>query len=235
MTMIAIMQPTYLPWLGYLAMIDRVDHFVFLDNVQFERRSWQQRNRIKTASGEVMLTIPVRSKGRREQRLDEVSIDGTQDFPIRHIRSIQHAYARAPFYDQFAPELFAQLQTPNVLLADVTIAVIGWLLRQYAIETDCVRGSTLSATGTKDALLCNISKQLNADRYLSPPGSAQYLDQSTVFQDANIPVLYHTYEHPIHKQINGVFQPFMSAIDLLFNCGPDDGLKILRQGVQCVC
>ena len=230
--MVAIMQPTYLPWLGYLAMIDRVDRFVFLDNVQFERRSWQQRNRIKTASGEVMLTIPVRSKGRRDQRIDKVGIDETQNFPIRHIRTIQHAYAKAPFYDRFAPELFAQLRTPTSLLADVTISVIGWLLRQYAIDTDCVRGSTLSAAGAKDALLCNISKQLNADRYLSPPGSANYLDRSKVFRDADISILYHPYEHPTHDQINGAFQPFMSAIDLLFNCGPDDGLRILRQGVQ---
>jgi hypothetical protein len=226
------MQPTYLPWLGYLAMIDRVDRFVFLDNVQFERRSWQQRNRIKTTSGEVMLTIPVRSKGRRDQRIDKVWIDEAQDFPTRHIRSIQHAYAKAPFYDRFAPELFERLRTPTSLLADVTISVIGWLLRQYSIDTDCVRGSTLSAAGAKDTLLCNISKQLNADRYLSPPGSANYLDRSNVFRDADIPILYHTYEHPTHDQINGAFQPFMSAIDLLFNCGPDDGLRILRQGVQ---
>lgn len=232
MTIVAIMQPTYLPWLGYLAMIDRVDQFVFLDNVQFERRSWQQRNRIKTANGEILLTIPVRSKDRREQRLDEVRIDGTQDFPKRHIRSIQHAYAKAPFYEKLAPDLFAQLCTPTPLLADVTITVIEWLLRQYSINTNCVRGSTLSATGTKDVLLCNISKELNANKYLSPPGSAKYLDQSTVFQNADIPVSYHTYEHPIHKQINGPFQPFMSAVDLLFNCGPDEGVKILRQGIQ---
>lgn len=232
MTIVAIMQPTYLPWLGYLAMADRVDHFVFLDNVQFERRSWQQRNRIKTVSGEVMLTIPVRSKGRRNQCIDEVRIDKAQDFPTRHIRSIQHAYAKAPYYEKFAPDLFAQLCTPTSLLAEVTISLITWLLRQYAIDTKCVRGSTLSATGTKDVLLCNISKELNADEYLSPPGSAKYLGQSNVFQDADIPVLYHKYDHPIHKQINGPFQPFMSGIDLLFNCGPDEGLRILRQGIQ---
>ena len=178
------------------------------------------------------LRVQLPSVDRRDQRIDEVSIDGDQDFPIRHIRSIKHAYVKAPFYNRFAPELFERLHTPTSLLADVTLSVIGWLLRQFAIDTDCVRGSTLSAAGTKDVLLCNISRQLNADRYLSPPGSASYLNQSNSFRDANISVLYHTYEHPTYNQINGTFQPFMSAIDLLFNCGPDDGLKILRQGVQ---
>ena len=232
MTTVAIMQPTYMPWMGYLAMVDRVDRFVFLDNVQFDRRSWQQRNRIKSANGEVMLTIPVRSKGRRNQHIDEVEIDADQDFIAKHIRSIEHAYARAPFYEQFAPELFDQLRAPTVSLADITVTVIGWLLRQYVIDTDCVRASTIAAAGQKDILLCNISQQLGADTYLSPPGAANYLDQSDAFRDAGISVRYHGYKHPTHDQINGPFQPFMGAVDLLFNCGPDKGLKILRQGVQ---
>ena len=232
MKMIAIMQPTYLPWMGYLAIIDRVDQFVFLDNVQFDRRSWQQRNRIKTPNGETILTIPVRSKGRRDQCIDEVEIDTAQDFAARHIRSIQHAYAKAPFYGQFAPDLFDQLKARADLLADVTIPVTGWLLRQFAIDTECVRASTLDVAGQKDALLCSISQQLGADTYLSPPGAANYLDQSDAFRDAGISVRYHIYEHPTHTQINGAFEPYMGAIDLLFNCGPDDGLEILRKGVQ---
>lgn len=232
MKMIAIMQPTYLPWMGYMAMVDRVDRFVFLDNVQFDRRSWQQRNRIKTANGETMLTIPARSKGRRDQRIDEVEIDTDQEFAVRHIRSIEHAYARAPFYDRFAPDLFDQLNTTAELLVDVTIPVMGWLLRQFAIDTDCVRASALDVPGQKDALLCGISQQLDADTYLSPPGAANYLDQSDAFRDAEISVRYHAYEHPTHTQTNGTFRPFMGAIDLLFNCGPDDGLEILRKGVR---
>lgn len=232
MTMIAIMQPTYLPWMGYLAMVDRVDQFVFLDNVQFDRRSWQQRNRIKTANGETMLTVPVRTKGRRDQRINEVEIDTDQDFAVRHIRSIEHAYARAPFYGHFAPEFFDQLRTPDMFLSDMTISVVGWLLRQFAIDTECVRASALDVEGQKDTLLSNISQQLGADIYLSPPGAANYLDQSDAFREAGISVRYHDYEHPTHQQINGVFQPFMGAIDLLFNCGPEDGLEILRQGVR---
>ena len=81
MTSVAIMQPTYLPWLGYFALMDRVDIFVFLDSVQFERRSWQQRNRIKGPDGPRMLTVPVFKKGLRDQRIDEVRIDPSAGFP----------------------------------------------------------------------------------------------------------------------------------------------------------
>ena len=93
---VAIMQPTYLPWIGYLAMIDRVDQFIYLDSVQFARRSWQQRNRIKTANGELMLTIPVSSKGRRDQLISETSVLWTSGFAPKHVRAIEAFPAAIP-------------------------------------------------------------------------------------------------------------------------------------------
>src|SRR3546814_6184157 len=98
MTTIAIMQPTYLPWIGYFGMIDRADIFVFLDSVQFARRSWQQRNRIKTANGPLMLTVPVHKKGARDQTIAEVRIDEQAQFPLTQMRAIEHALQKAPYF-----------------------------------------------------------------------------------------------------------------------------------------
>ena len=95
MTTVAIMQPTYLPWLGYFALMDRVDTFVYLDSVQFARRSWQQRNRIRSADGEVMLTIPVAKKGLRDQKIAEVEILYSSEFPRRHVDILSANYRRA--------------------------------------------------------------------------------------------------------------------------------------------
>src|SRR3954447_20658722 len=100
------MQPTYLPWVGYLDLIDRVDCFVFLDDVQFARRSWQQRNRIKTAAGEQMLTVPVHKKGLRDQTIAEAQIDWESEFADKHCRAMELAYARAPHFKLFSSELF---------------------------------------------------------------------------------------------------------------------------------
>ena len=89
------MQPTYLPWIGYFDLIDRVDCFVFLDSVQFDRRSWQQRNRVLTTQGPRWVTVPVKSKGRRDQRICDVEIDQSSEFGRKHLETLRHAYHRA--------------------------------------------------------------------------------------------------------------------------------------------
>ena len=99
MTSAAIMQPTYLPWCGYMALIESVDEFVLLDTVQFAKRSWQQRNQIKTRNGPLWLTVPVVSKGLRNQKICDVKIDTERDFPQRHIRTIELNLSKTPFQE----------------------------------------------------------------------------------------------------------------------------------------
>ena len=101
---IAISQPTYLPWIGYLDLIDQVETFVLLDNVQFERQSWQHRNRIKTPSGLHWLTVPVLFRGRFGQLINEVEIRDIE-FWRNHLRAIELNYRRAPFFADYFDEL----------------------------------------------------------------------------------------------------------------------------------
>jgi WbqC-like protein family len=229
MSTVAIMQPTYLPWLGYFALMDRVDTFVYLDSVQFVRRSWQQRNRIKSARGEVMITIPVAKKGLREQKIAEVDILYGPEFPHRHINILTESYRRAAFFDAYAPALYAMLQAGHRKLADLTIAICEWLAQTFSITTRRIRATSMDNAGSKADLLVHLCRQLDADRYISPTGSHEYLAGSDAFTNAGIELRYHAFEHPTYDQLYASFLPFMAAIDLLFNLGPQS-LAVIRAG-----
>lgn len=230
MTVVAIMQPSYLPWAGYLAMIERADVFVFLDSVQFARRSWQQRNRIKSSAGELMLTIPVLKKGRRDQMINEVEIDPTTKFAEKHEAAIRNNYAGAPNFDEFAPVLFDCFRQDHRYLSTLTIDIIEWLMRSIGCTTPTHRSSALGATGRKDELLLAICQELDADTYLSAPTSKDYLDESDCFPGSGVEIAYHEYDHPVYPQKFGDFLPNMSALDMLFNTG-NDCREILMSGV----
>lgn len=229
---IAIMQPTFLPWIGYFAMIDRVDRFVYLDSVQFAKRSWQQRNRIKAAQGELMLSVPVLSKGKRDQTIAEAQIDWDSGFAAKYVRSIESAYRSAPHFAEHFEPLRERLTASAPSLADYTIGLIEFLCASFGITTPRERSSNLKATGQKADLLATICSELGAARYLSAPGSRDYIEESDAFRKAGVAVNYHNYEHPAYPQGAGEFLPYMAAIDLLFHCGGEAGLRIIRQGVS---
>lgn len=227
------MQPTYLPWLGYFALMRSVDLFVFLDSVQYTRRSWQQRNQIKTPTGAAWLTVPVLSKGKRDQRIDEVEIDKTRDFPESHARALELNYSRTPHYAEHAPGVAALLRTDDILLANLNIRLIESIATVLGISTPVRRSSELSTSGTKADLLASICDQVGATEYISPPGSKEYLDASEAFATRGIAVRYFQYTPVEYPQSFGVFLPYMSVVDALFNCGRqtrfliDDGGSIV--------
>ncbi len=229
MKSIGIMQPTYLPWLGYFAMMAEVDTFVFLDSVQFERRSWQQRNRIKGPAGAQTLTIPVRSKGLREQLIQEVKIEETADFRRKHVKAIQCAYSKARYYHQYKDAIFHSIETCGDSLCELNIQLIMHLKELLGIHVPCFRSSETPAIGTKADLLVSICEHFGAKRYLSPVGSKVYIDQTTVFEDHHIRVEYNDFQHPVYEQLYGEFLPFLSIVDLLFNEGPAS-LQIIQKG-----
>jgi hypothetical protein len=228
---IAISQPTYLPWLGYFDLIDQVDSFVLLDSVQFEKQSWQQRNRIKTPTGLQWLTVPVVFRGRLEQRITEVVIRDPE-FPEKHVRAIELNYRRARFFDRYFPELEGILKKhrSGSHLADLNLEIIRWTCAALDIHTPLVRSSDLRQEGRRSQLLVNLCRCLSADRYLSPPGSATYLmDDLQLFAAAGIKVAFHNFEHPEYRQLFPPFVPYASVLDVLFNEG-EMSSQILRSG-----
>lgn len=228
---IAISQPTYLPWLGYFDLIDQVDTFVFLDSVQFEKQSWQHRNRIKTPVGLQWLTVPVSFRGRFGQQIRDVEIrDG--DFVRKHLRAIELNYRRAPFFENHFLQIsqIFEKYSSGASLAELNIEIIRWCCAVFGIQASLIRSSQLNECGRRSELLVNLCRRLNADMYISPPGSAVYLlDDLGLFGDAGIEVGFHRYQHPEYKQLFPPFTPYASAIDLILDEGPRAG-EILRSG-----
>ncbi|KZR73707.1 WbqC family protein [Prochlorococcus marinus] len=214
------MQPTYLPWIGYFGLILSADLFVLLDNVQFARRSWQQRNQIKTVQGSRLLTIPVKKKGMRSQLINQVEFSDDTDFINDHLTLINHSYYNCPFFDPYYFSLSELYFLSSPLLIDFTVPIIRFICNSLAIHTPIITASSLNINGVKDEYLYNICKELGASNYISPPGSKNYLDLSPYFKSSNINVSYFLFDHPSYTQQYGKFLPYMSCIDLLFNCGP---------------
>ncbi len=228
---IAIAQPTYLPWLGYFDLLDQVDKFVLLDTVQFSKQSWQQRNRIKTPTGLMWLTVPVVFRGRLGQRIVDVEIRESE-FWREHSRTIELNYRRAPFFDLYYPPLSELLRSASsgLRLAELTIALFRWLSEVLGIKTPIVRSSELAAEGKRTQLLAEICSLSGAITYVSPLGSADYLlNELPILTERGVNVVFQHYEHPSYHQLFPPFQPHASVLDLLFNEG-ENSLATIRSG-----
>lgn len=223
-----IMQPTYLPWIGYFDLMDSADVFVLLDTVQFEKQSWQQRNRIKTAETKsTWLTVPVvQNLG---QRISDVRIQTASPWRRKHWGTICQYYRQAPYWSQYSEGLSALYSREWDFLFDWNAAVITFLQEQFGIKTKIVRASQIPVSGDRVGLLVNICHYVKADAYLSPVGSADYIEENNIFTSEGISLLYQQYVHPEYSQLHGAFMAHLSAIDLLFNEGPSS-LEIIRSG-----
>lgn len=233
MTVCAIMQPTYLPWLGYFDLADQVDVFVLLDDVQFAKRTWQQRNRIKTVNGLSWLSVPVLTKGRFAQRIFDVEIAPESAFPRDHLATIEQYYRNRAGFDRWFDGFGTHLSTSanSKRLVDVNVAMICWLSAAFGVHTRMVRSSNLDVDGRRSQRLAAICAALGADSYLAPPGSREYiLQERHLFTEAGVDVAVHEYDHPEYAQAFPPFAPYASSIDLLFNVDPGEVGACLRSG-----
>ena len=224
---LAIHQPHYLPWLGYLAKWAAADAFVFLDTVQYEKNGWQNRNRIKTASGPQWLTVPVHA--RLGTPIGAVEVDTAQPWRARHLRAIENAYARAPHLARHHDALRRLYAADWPRLAPLAIATAEWLARSMGIATPARPASALGvSTSDPTERLIALCRAVEADTYLAGRDGAKYVDREA-FARAGITVLYQHYKYPEYAQLHGKFAPFLSGLDLLLTHG-DDALPILRSG-----
>lgn len=224
---VAIHQPECLPWLGFVDKIRQCDIFVLLDSVQFEKNYFQNRNRIRTATGAQWLTVPVLTKGRSAQAIKDVRINRAEPWEGRHRRALALHYAGAPFYDCWADGLAAIYGRPWERLVDFNVAVIRWVAEAFGLDRPFVRASELGVTGRRSELLRDICVATGARTYLSGVSGRDYLDE-LLFASAGIAVRYQNFRHPIYRQRYEPFTHNMSSIDLLFNAGPD-ALRILTE------
>lgn len=220
---VAIHQPAHLPWLGYLDRIARVDRFVFLDHVQFEKNSFTNRNRIKTAAGVGWLTVPVRQRGHTTSTIADMTIDETRPWRAKQIRTIEEAYRRTPGFAAAFPAISTWIADPTSIFADYCLSQLKGWLACTGIATPVVRSSELGIGGRKSDLVLDICEKLGADRYLSGPLGRGYLDEAA-FAEAGVGIDWHTFTAPVYPQRFGDFVPNLSAVDHWMNTGDLAGL-----------
>jgi hypothetical protein len=228
---VAIHQPECLPWLGFVDKIRQADLFVLLDCVQFEKNYFQNRNRIRTAAGVQWLTVPVLTRGRSAQAIRDVRINGVEAWARRHRQALALHYGGAPFYDSFADGLTMIYGRRWERLADFNEAVIRWIAAAFGLDRPFVRASALGVTGTRSGRLRDICVTTGARTYLSGVSGRDYLDES-LLASAGIAVRYQEFRHPVYRQRYEPFVANLSAIDLLFNAGPEALLLLTEANTQ---
>ena len=225
-TIVGIHQPEHLPWLGFFNKISQSNIFVLLDNVQYEKNYFQNRNRIRTKDGCVWLTVPVLTAGKQSQLIKDVKIDNTKNWCEKHWKTISYSYGNAPFFGRYSGFFKKNYGKKWNHLAKLNESIIKHMIKELGIRVKLVRASDLDVHGSSTDLLLDICKKLDADTYLSGVSGRDYLEENK-FKKENIKVMYQDFHHPTYPQ---QFKPFvsnMSAIDLLFNCGKDS-LSILK-------
>lgn len=218
MTKVAILQSNYIPWKGVFDMINQVDKFVFFEDVDFTKRDWRTRNCIKTANGEVMLTVPVK-KMPRGTKIFEIEILNDGKWQKKHHNTIKLAYSKAKHFKEFEwilDEIYVnhtweKLSTFNIFVTKLLCKVLGF-------DTEFINSVELATEGFKDDKLLNICKKLGATHYLSGPAAKDYIDDDK-FKEANVSLEYIDYSYPDYPQLHGDFNHYVSVLDLIFNCG----------------
>ena len=223
---VTILQPSYLPWLGFFEQMHRSDQFVLYDDVQFTRRDWRNRNRIRVQEGSVWLTVPVIQKNKYEQSLLETKIDNSTSWKRKHLESIRCHYSKTPFFDLYFPWCEKTFNREWDFLLDLSLETIQYLKGELKINTPLLRSSELGESGNKSERLISICKQLGATQYLSGESARNYISEKD-FSDQGIGLEYQNYQHPEYPQRYEGFVPFLSTIDLLFNCG-DKSMGFLK-------
>ena len=228
---VGIHQPNFLPWLGYFYKIAKSDVFVLLDNVQYTKNSFINRNRIKTSQGAMWLTVPVRIKGRFGQLIKDVEINDTVDWQKKHLGTLGANYGKARFFEA----IFQGLKTIYYAddwsnLCELNVRLLEWVLSLLKLEKRIVRASDLNVKGESTRLLVSIVKAVGGDVYLSGFGGAKYQEEE-LFKQEGIELQYYEFNHPVYPQLWSDFVPNLSIIDLLFNCGPES-LDIILRGKE---
>ena len=227
---VTILQPSYLPWLGFFEQMNRSDKFVLLDDVQYTRRDWRNRNRVRTPKSWAWLTVPVLQKSRFSQSLLETRVDNSVSWRRKHLETLRQQYSRCPFFEDYFPRCEKIYKKDWEFLFDLCLATIFLIKEGMCIEKPLLRSSEMNIGGEKTARLISICNELGATHYLSGDAGSSYISKEE-FLSQGINLEYQNYEHPVYPQSYAGFVSHLSAIDLLFNCGKKS-LEVLQEKKQ---
>lgn len=220
MKKIAILQSNYIPWKGVFDMMNKVDTFVFFEDVDFTKRDWRIRNKIKTPEGEIWLTIPVK-KASRGTKIYEIQISQEENWQEKHYKTITQYYKKAKYFEEYKwllDKIYLEKKWENLSEFNIFSNIL--IAKELGIKTEFINSKDLKTSGTKDDKLIEICEKLEGNYYLSGPAAKDYINNEK-FKNKNINLAYIKYEYPEYKQLYGEFNHYLSIFDVLFNCGKD--------------
>ena len=227
---VVILQPGYIPWLGFFDLMYQSDIFVIFDDVQYTVRDWRSRNRIKTPDGVMWLTVPVKAKGVRDKLIKDVEIDNSQNWKMRHLKSYESFYRKAKYFNEIMTLIRNIYKINYTYLIDLDMDITIGFCEYMSLKSKIIFSSTIDINGKKDERLLAVCQYLNADKYLSGNAAKQYIREE-LFVNNGITLEWHNYVHPYYNQLwlkkNGFFS-HLSIVDLLFNHG-HESLDILTK------
>ncbi len=218
-------QPNYIPYLGFFEKAFRSDIFVIYDTTQFRKNDWQNRNRICTIEGWQWLTIPIiHNFG---QKINEVKIDTAKKPLKKNWQSLKTNYGKAPYFKKYS-DIFEEIYYKEYsYICDLNCELISAISSILGLKTKFIKNSDLPEINTfSTQALVDICKNVNADTYISGKEGRNYLE-TNLFAEEKIKLIFQDFKHPVYNQFNNSnFQPYMCAIDLIFNYG-EDSINIL--------
>jgi hypothetical protein len=230
---IAMMQPTFMPWLGYFELIEKANKFIFLDDFQFSIQSFHQRNRLFINKGQIgWYSVPVKKDVSFRAPLNITRIN--DDFPwrIKMQKSIQQNYCKARYFSDLFPRISEWLLAPSESLAAYNISFIKLVCEYLGWQKDFVFSSQFPSTEKRSTKVLHLLRLSRADRYLCANGAFEYMQAEGVFPVENIEVVFQDHRPQLYHQVGspGVFFPYLSILDALFNVGPVQTSELVKTG-----
>lgn len=217
---VAIIQSNYIPWRGYFDTINQVDEFILFDDMQYTRRDWRNRNKIKTPQGLIWLTIPVDVKGKYHQKIKDAVVNDP-NWPDQHWKTIVHHYARAPYFEEYRSFFEALYQeATDPFLSKINYHFLSAICQLLGITTRLSWSMDYEIVEGKTERLVSLCQQTGATTYLSGPSARDYIEP-VLFEQASITLEFIDYSnYPEYPQLFPPFEPAVSILDLIFNTGP---------------
>jgi hypothetical protein len=232
---IGILQPGYLPWLGFFEQMYRSDIFVLYDDVQYDKEGWRNRNRIKTANGVQWLTVPILMKFSDYPLITDIQINNEVNWRKKHLSSIKQNYKKAPFFKDYV-DLFEEAYSRDWnFLVDLDLYFIMRLAECLGMGgKTIIRSSDVPIKGERIERLVHLCKHFGADIFYEGAAGRNYIDEGAFLKEG-VDVEFQDYDHPIYCQLYGEFISHLSVIDLLFNHGRESLSILTHQGEGRLC
>lgn len=211
---VTIHQPDFLPWLGFFHRWAMSEKYIVLDDVQFIRRGWHHRDKIKTPGGVKWLTVPVKKKGKFDQLIKDVRLEDGEGWRRMHLNTLRACYGKAPGFEEHFTFIETIYMLNDRFLIDFNMKLLEYAAQALGIETEMVLASEFSIEQTATARLVELVKSVGGTHYLTGTGSRDYLEEN-IFEQESISVDWQQFTHPTYPQLHGGFEPGMSIVDYL--------------------